>query len=74
MGLLSRFFLKRAEREYNQRSIDDLNKDSAECLRRTAGSNPCFDLSNIYSSQMDGNAGQSSRRASCKFPYRRGHR
>ncbi|MGA3035652.1 MAG: hypothetical protein ABSD70_20395 [Terracidiphilus sp.] len=55
MGLLSRFFLKRAEREYNQRSLDDLNKDFAECLRALQV-DLFADLSNIYSSQMDGNA------------------
>ena len=55
MGLLSRFFLKRAEREYNQRSLDDLDKDFAECLR--ALQVDLFeDLSNIYSLQMETNA------------------
>ena len=55
MGLFSRFFLKRAERKYNLRSLDDLNEDFAECLR--ALQVDLFeDLSNIYSLQMETNA------------------
>jgi hypothetical protein len=52
MGLFSRFFLKRAEREYNQRSLDDLDKDFAECLRALRV-DLFADLSRVYSLQME---------------------
>jgi len=55
MGFLSRFFLKRAEREYNLRSLDDLDENFAMCLRALQV-DLFADLSNIYSSQMDDNA------------------
>jgi hypothetical protein len=55
VGILSRPFLKRAEREYNLRSLDNLAKDFAECLRALQV-DLFADLSYIYSSQMDGDA------------------
>jgi hypothetical protein len=50
MGLLSRFFLKRAEP-----SLDDLDENFAMCLRAMKV-DMCADLSNIYSSQMESEA------------------
>ena len=52
MGLLSRFFQKRAER-----SLDNLDENFTMCLRALQV-DLCADLSNIYTSQMDGNAGR----------------
>jgi hypothetical protein len=50
MGLLSRFFLKRAEPSH-----DDLDENFTMCLRLMKV-DLCEDLRNIYSAQMDGNA------------------
>jgi len=55
MGILSQFFAKRAEREYNQRSLHELD-DNFSMSFRLLNVDLCVDVRNFYSSQMDDNA------------------